>query len=147
MVDTNNVKIPNGDVSEFIKTLKTVMTDMSEKAKSEPIDNIDKGAFIIAAKDLESILDDYVKRWSDELKSDPNFTADFPALGKKIVIQPGAEITEISADIFSELSKDELIKAAKISEKSLKDIGRADLIQKYKKITGIKSPSVAIKKL
>jgi hypothetical protein len=42
---------------------------------------------------------------------------------------------------------DEIKKVAKVTEKALKDNGKADLIEKYKKVTGTKANSVMYKSL
>ena len=56
-------------------------------------------------------------------------------------------MSEISTEVFNELKLEEIKQVAKVTEKALKEIGKADLISKYKKITGQKANSVQYKSL
>ena len=53
-------------------------------------------------------------------------------------------MSEISNDAMDEMNLAEIKAAAKLTEKGLKDAGRADLITKYKSVTGKKAPSLII---
>ena len=100
-------------------------------------------------KKLLDAVEYYTKLWGKEMvetvESGVNFS--FPDLGTTVTIKNGGNNSEISSEIFDELSLDEIKKAAKISEKSLKDIGKETLIAKDKKITGAKANSVMYKSL
>lgn len=80
-----------------------------------------------------------------EMNSDAKF--EFPDLGQIVAIKNGGNNSEIGSAIFDELSLEEIKKVAKITEKALKDNGKADLIEKYKIITGQKANSVMYKSL
>jgi hypothetical protein len=53
-------------------------------------------------------------------------------------------MTEITSDVFNELTIPEIKIAAKVTEKGLKDANRAELITKYKIDTGKKAPALKI---
>ena len=72
---------------------------------------------------------------------------EFKDLGIIVSSKAGGNTTEISSDIFDELTVEEIKKVAKVTEKALKDNGKADLIEKYKKVTGTRANSVQYKSL
>ena len=72
-------------------------------------------------------------------------TFEFPDLGVKVMGVKGASLSKIADGIFNELSLEEIKRCASITEKGLKDIGKADLIAKYKSLRGcIEVEAVAI---
>ena len=70
---------------------------------------------------------------------------EFKDLGIIVSSKSGGNTIEISSDIFDELTLEEIKKVAKVTEKALKDNGKADLIEKYKKVTGTRANSVQYK--
>ena len=108
----------------------------------------DKARFIAAVKNLTDSIDDIVKNFSNDIRAaGSEFEENFDDLGLGVVLRKGAAISEIDNNVFDEMTVDEIKSSAKITEKALKELGKDDLIGKYKKITGEKTPSVAVTKL
>ena len=142
-------KLPNGDVSQFMTAMNKELSSVKEKGTTEGLTIKDKAHFLAVAKNLTSAIEYYTKLWGAELvkEMDPETTFDFNDLGTTVAIKNGGNNSEISSEIFDELSLDEIKKVAKVTEKALKDNGKAELIEKYKKITGQKANSVMYKSL
>ena len=142
-------KLPNGDVSQFMTAMNKELSSVKEKGTTEGLTIKDKAHFLAVAKNLTSAIEYYTKLWGAELvkEMDPEATFDFNDLGTTVAIKNGGANSEISSEIFDELSLDEIKKVAKVTEKALKDNGKAELIEKYKKITGQKANSVMYKSL
>jgi hypothetical protein len=139
-------KLPNGDVSQFMTAMNKELSSVKEKGTTEGLTISDKAHFLAVAKNLTSALEYYTKLWGGEVANqDEKF--EFKDLGLIVSAKAGGNTTEISAEIFDELSLDEIKKVAKVTEKALKDNGKADLIEKYKKVTGTKANSVMYKSL
>jgi hypothetical protein len=144
------IKVPNGDVSKAatafnseVKAINIACTDKNTGAFLEP-DNALKARFLAAWRILCEKVEYYANDWEKQLKEIPNFKEDFVDLDRSVYLQEGAKMTEISANIFDELTLTEIKIAAKVSEKGLKDANRHDLISKYKIETGRKAPSLKI---
>ena len=142
-------KLPNGDVSMFMTQMNKELASVKEKGTTEGLTIKDKAHFLAVAKSLTNAIEYYTKLWGAEMvkEIEPGVGFDFPDLGTTVTIKNGGNNSEIGSEIFDELSLDEIKKAAKVSEKSLKEIGKEDLIAKYKKITGAKANSVMYKSL
>ena len=142
-------KLPNGDVSQFMTAMNKELSSVKEKGLSEGLTIKDKAHFLAVAKNLTSAIEYYTKLWGAELVKDmnPDCSFDFADIGITVSIKNGGNNSEISSEIFDELSLEEIKKVAKVTEKALKDNGKAELIEKYKKITGQKANSVMYKSL
>ena len=142
-------KLPNGDVSQFMTQMNKELVSVKEKGTTEGLTIKDKAHFLAVAKKLTDAVEYYTKLWGKEMVEtvEPGVNFSFPDLGTTVTIKNGGNNSEISSEIFDELSIDDIKAAAKVSEKSLKDIGKEDLIAKYKKITGAKANSVMYKSL
>ena len=139
-------KLPNGDVSQFMTAMNKELSSVKEKGTTEGLTISDKAHFLAVAKNLTSALEYYTKLWGGEVANqDEKF--EFKDLGLIVSAKAGGNTTEIAAEIFDELSLDEIKKVAKVTEKALKDIGKADLIEKYKKVVGTRANSVQYKSL
>jgi len=142
-------KLPNGDVSQFMTQMNKELSSVKEKGTTEGLTIKDKAHFLAVAKNLTSAIEYYTKLWGAELvkEMDPEVKFEFNDLGTAVSIKNGGNNSEISSEIFNELSLEEIKKVAKVTEKALKDNGKAELIEKYKKITGQKANSVMYKSL
>ena len=142
-------KLPNGDVSQFMTTMNKELSSIKEKGTTEGLTIKDKAHFLAVAKNLTSAIEYYTKLWGAELvkEMDSDAKFEFPDLGVTVAIKNGGNNSEINSAIFDELSLEEIKKVAKVTEKALKDNGKADLIEKYKIITGQKANSVMYKSL
>lgn len=142
-------KLPNGDVSQFMTQMNKELSDVKNKGTTEGLTIKDKAHFLAVAKNLTNAIEYYTKLWSAELvkEMNPDEQFDFADLGQTVAIKKGGNNSEISSAIFDELSLDEIKKVAKVTEKSLKEIGKEDLITKHKVITGAKANSVMYKSL
>lgn len=139
-------KLPNGDVSQFMTAFNKELASVKEKGTTEGLTISDKAHFLATARNLTSAIEYYTKLWGSEVANqDEKF--EFKDLGLIVSSKAGGNTTEISSEIFDELSLEEIKKVAKVTEKALKDNGKADLIEKYKKVTGTKANSVQYKSL
>ena len=142
-------KLPNGDVSQFMTLMNKELSSIKEKGTTEGLTIKDKAHFLAVAKTLTGAIEYYTKLWSSELvkEMEPGSEFNFNDLGTTVSIKSGGNNSEISSTIFDELSLDEIKKAAKVTEKGLKEIGKEELIAKHKIITGQKANSVMYKSL
>ena len=140
-------KLPNGDVSQFMTAMSKELTLLKEKGVTEGLTLSDKAHFLAVAKNLTNAIEYYTKLWSSQIIADENFNESFLDLGLSVSCAKGALMSEINSDIFDVLTLDEIKKVAKVTEKALKDNGKADLIEKYKVNLGNKSPSVKFNRL
>ena len=140
-------KLPNGDISQFMTSMNKELSALKEKGINEGLTLQDKAHFLAVAKNLVGAIEYYQKLWSSQILQDENFNESFLDLGLSVSYAKGAFMSEIKEGVFDELSLDEIKKAAKVTEKGLKEIGKAELIEKYKVVTGTKSPSVKIQRL
>lgn len=139
-------KLPNGDVSQFMTAMDEELSSVKEKGTTEGLTISDKAHFLAVAKNLTTALEYYTKLWGGEVANqDEKF--EFKDLGLIVSAKAGGNTTEIAAEIFDELSLEEIKKVAKVTEKALKDNGKADLIEKYKKVVGTRANSVQYKSL
>ena len=139
-------KLPNGDVSQFMTAMNKELSSVKEKGTTEGLSLSDKAHFLAIARNLISAIEYYTKLWGSEVANQTE-QFEFKDLGLIVSAKAGGNNTEISSEIFDELSLDEIKKVAKVTEKALKDNGKAELIEKYKKITGQKANSVMYKSL
>ena len=142
-----NEKLPNGDISQHMTIMNKELSSLKEKGVNEGLTLQDKARFIAVAKNLTTAIEYYTKLWSAQILEDENFNEKFLDLGLSVAYAKGASMSEIKADVFDELSLEEIKRVAKVTEKSLKEIGKSELIEKYKVVTGTKSPSVKINRL
>ena len=142
-------KLPNGDVSQFMTQMNKELSSVKEKGTTEGLTIKDKAHFLAVAKDLTSAIEYYTKLWGAELvkEMDASSSFEFADLGVTVAIKTGGNNSEISSDIFDQLTLNEIKLVAKVTEKSLKEIGKEKLIGKYKVITGQKANSVMYKSL
>ena len=142
-------KLPNGDVSQFITAMNKELSSIKEKGTTEGLTIKDKAHFLAVAKNLTSAIEYYTKLWGAELvrEMDSESKFEFNDLGVTVAIKNGGNNSEIGSAIFDELSLDEIKKVAKVTEKGLKEIGKEDLIARYKIITGQRANSVMYKSL
>lgn len=142
-------KLPNGDVSQFMTAMNKELSSIKEKGTTEGLTIKDKAHFLAVAKNLTSAIEYYTKLWGAELAKEMDLDAkfEFNDIGVTVAIKNGGNNSEISSEIFNELSLEEIKKVAKVTEKALKDNGKAELVEKYKKITGQKANSVMYKSL
>ena len=140
-------KLPNGDVSGFMTAMTKELSAIKEKGLNKGLTLQDKAHFLAVAKNLTDAIEYYTKLWSSEISNQVDFKEEYKDLGLVVSSVKGAAISEISSDIFDELSLEEIKKVAKVTETSLKNNGKANLIEKYKKVTGNKASSVKIKAL
>ena len=141
-----NEKLPNGDVSQFMTAMNKELSSVKEKGVTEGLTLSDKAHFLAVAKNLTSAIEYYTKLWGTEVANQTE-QFEFNDLGVIVSSKAGGNNTEISSEIFDELKLEEIKQVAKVTEKALKEIGKADLISKYKKITGQKANSVQYKSL
>ena len=139
-------KLPNGDVSQFMTAFNKELTGLKDKGTTVGLTLEDKAHFLATARNLTSAIEYYTKLWGAEIANQEN-KFEFKDLGLIVSSKAGGNTTEISSEIFDELSLEEIKKVAKVTEKALKDNGKADLIEKYKKVTGTKANSVQYKSL
>ncbi len=149
-------KLPNGDVSQLMTAMNKELSSIKEKGTTEGLTIKDKAHFLAVARNLTSAIEYYTKLWGAELvkEMDPEVKFEFNDLGTAVSIKNGGNNSEISSEIFDELSLDEIKRVAKVTEKALKELNnhnvfdRGDeLIKKYKVITGQKANSVMYKSL
>lgn len=141
-----NEKLPNGDVSQFMTAMNKELSSIKEKGTTEGLTISDKAHFLAVARNLTDALEYYTKLWGGIVANQED-SFDFPDLGVTVSPKAGGNLTKISAEIFDELSMDEIKKAATVTEKALKEIGKGDLIEKFKTITGSRANSVSYKSL
>lgn len=142
-------KLPNGDVSQFMTAMNKELSSIKEKGTTEGLTIKDKAHFLAVAKKLTDAVEYYTKLWGAELvkEMDPTSQFAFTDLGVTVAIKKGGDASEISPEIFDELSLDEIKSIAKVTEKGLKEIDKENLIAKHKKITGARANSVMYKSL
>lgn len=142
-------KLPNGDVSGFMTALNKELSSIKEKGTTEGLTIKDKAHFLAVARNLTSAIEYYTKLWGAELvkEMEAGTGFDFTDLGTNVSIKNGGNTSEISSAVFDDLSLEEIKKVAKVTEKGLKEINKADLITKHKVITGAKANSVMYKSL
>ena len=139
-------KLPNGDVSQFMTAMNRELTSVKEKGLTEGLTLQDMAHFLAVARNLTGAIEYYTKLWGSEIANQEE-KFEFKDLGLVVSSKSGGSNTEISSEIFDELSLDEIKKVAKVTEKALKDNGMADFIEKFKKVTGTKANSVQYKSL
>jgi hypothetical protein len=144
------IKVPNGDVSKAVAAFNSEVKTINTACAGEPAgeftepDNHMKARFLASWKILCEKVEYYTSDWEKQLKGIPGFKEDFVDLDRSVYLQEGAKMTEISASVFDELTVPEIKIAARVTEKGLKDAGRADLIARYKTETGKKAPALKI---
>mgnify|MGYP001309173358 CR=1 FL=1 len=139
-------KLPNGDVSQFMTAMNKELSSVKEKGTTEGLTLQDKAHFLAVARNLTGAIEYYTKLWSAEIANQED-KFEFKDLGLIVSSKAGGSTSEISSEIFDVLTVEEIKKVAKVTEKALKDNGKTDLIEKYKKITGTKANSVMYKSL
>ncbi|MGL5913563.1 MAG: hypothetical protein ACRCZB_05305 [Bacteroidales bacterium] len=137
-------KLPNGDISVPVRNFTKEIKFLVEKGTTEGLSKRDKARFMIVSESLVKAIEFYSKAWATELKKTEGLKEDFVDLSKSIWIQEGAKMTFIDGACAKEMKLEEIEKSASFSEKALKEIGREDLIVKYKVENGKKSPSLKI---
>lgn len=141
-----NEKLPNGDISQFMTAMNKELSSVKEKGTNEGLSMKDKAHFLAVAKSLTDSIEYYTKLWGSQI-ANQNDSFDFPDLGVAVSPKAGGNLTKISTEIFDQLSMDEIKKCASVTEKALKEIGKGDLIEKFKTITGSRANSVSYKSL
>ena len=142
----NGEKLPNGDISVAMATLMTEISEVQNKGTTNGLELRDKAHFLAVAKAVADSLEYYTKLWGGEIaKAEETF--EFKDLGMKVGFRKGGDLSEISNEILNELNLAEIKQVVKVTEKSLKEIGKADLIPSYKVIKGSKANSVTYGKL
>lgn len=141
-----NEKLPNGDVSQFMTQMNKELLSVKAKGTEEGLSIKDKAHFLAVAKDLIDTIEYYTTKWGSEVANQTE-SFDFADLGKTVSPKMGRSLSKIADGVFDELTKEEIKKCATVTEKALKEIGKADLIKKYKTITGNCANSVSYKSL
>ena len=139
-------KLPNGDVSQFMSVMNKELSSVKEKGTTNGLTLSDKAHFLAVAKNLTSAIEYYTKLWGSEIANQEE-QFEFKDLGVTVSAKSGGSTSEISTDVFNELTLEEIKNAAKITEKALKELGKENLIDKYKVITGTRANSVQYKSL
>ena len=139
-------KLPNGDVSGFMAQMSKELTSLKEKGTNEGLSLCDKAHFMAIAKNLTSAIEYYTKLWGTEIANQSE-AFEFKDLGIIVSAKSGGNTSEISTEVFNELTLEEIKQTAKVTEKALKEIGKENLIEKYKKVTGSRANSVQYKSL
>ena len=139
-------KLPNGDVSQFMSVMNKELSSVKEKGTTNGLTLSDKAHFLAVAKNLTSAIEYYTKLWGSEIANQEE-QFEFKDLGVTVSAKSGGSTSEISTDVFNELTLEEIKGAAKITEKALKELGKENLIDKYKVITGTRANSVQYKSL
>ena len=142
----SNEKLPNGDVSQHMAQMNKELSSVKTKGTEVGLSMADKAHFLAVAKDLIDAIEYYTKKWGSEVANQSG-TFDFVDLRKTVSPKIGGSLTKIADGIFDELTKEEIKKCATVTEKALKEIGKADLIEKYKIVTGNRANSVSFKSL
>ena len=141
-----NEKLPNGDVTEKLQMMTKEISSIKTKGTEEGLTLKDKAHYLAVAKELIDGISYYCDLWEKEVAAqDDSF--EFLDVGLKVSPKLGRSLTKIADGIFNELSLEEIRSCASITEKGLKSIGKADLIEKYKAITGTSAKSVSYKTL
>ena len=140
-------RIPNGDISTPLKNFEKELKALIIKGKDSDLSLTDKARFIAVAKEFTDAIDYYTTAWGNEIKKLEAFKEDFVDLGKSVYLREGASMSEINNAAMDEMNLAEIKQAAKLTEKGLKDAGRADLISKYKVIIGKKASSLVVSAL
>ena len=140
-------KLPNGDVSTFINKFNTELINLTEKGITVGLSLEDKAHFLGVARQLKDAISLWTEEWSKEVAADETFSKDFEDLGITIATQPGATNTAIDSAVAEELTYAEIKQSAKFTEKALKEIGKENLIEKYKKVVGTKAAFVTYKEI
>ena len=140
-------RIPNGDISTPLKAFEKELKALVAKANEGDLTLQDKARFIAVAKEFTDAVSYYTDAWTSEIKGLPSFKEDYIDLGKSVYLREGASMSEINNAAMDEMNLAEIKQAAKLTEKGLKDAGRADLISKYKIVTGKKAPSLVVSAL
>ena len=141
-----NEKLPNGDVSSKMTAMNKELAFIKEKGTTEGLTLADKAHYLAVARELMDAMDYYCKLWSKEI-ADQSESFEFKDLGIKVSPKMGGSLSKIANAVLKELTDEEIQKAVTVSEKALKDIGRPELIEKYKVITGSRANSVSYKEL
>lgn len=102
--------------------------------------------YLKLSKELE-ILEKKMESLAIILKKEQPFVEFFPTEERKVQLLEGAKMTEVDNQVVEELTFAELKKIVKVTEVALKELGREELILKYKKETGKKAPSLQVKPL
>ena len=139
-------KLPNGDISVAMAALMQEISNVQNVGRSTGLSLKDKGHFLAVARTVSEALEFYTKLWGGQIASAEE-TFEYPDLGLKVSFKKGGATSEISNEVMDRLSLSEIKAAAKITEKALKEIGKADLIPEYKVITGSRANSVTVGKL
>ena len=141
-----NEKLPNGDISSPMTMMNKELASIKAKGIEEGLSIKDKAHFLAVAKELVEAIDYYSKKWSAEVANQKE-SFDFEDLGKTVSPKMGGAMSKIADGVFNDLTLEEIKACATVSEKSLKEIGKEELIKKYKTITGNRANSVSYKSL
>ena len=141
-----NEKLPNGDVTEKLQMMTKEVSSIKQKGTEEGLTLEDKAHYLAVARELSDAISYYCDLWEKEVaEKDGKF--EFLDVGLSVSSKMGRSLTKIADGVFNDLSLEEIKSAATMSEKGLKAIGKADLIEKYKTVTGTSAKSVQYKKL
>jgi hypothetical protein len=149
-MDNENIgliqEVPNGDITKAIADFNGVRKAVASRSENG-ISIHDMAYFVASAKVLSEKIGHYVDLYSQTLKESGPASYDFVDVGRTVSVSDGRSKSEISNLVFDELSLDEIKAVAVITEKSLKEAKRSDLLDKYKVVTGKSQPVLSIKSL
>jgi hypothetical protein len=137
---------PNGDITRAITDFNSVRKAVASRS-ADGVSIQDMAYFVAAARVLSDKIGHYVDLYSLVLRDAGKASYDFVDVGRTVSVSDGRSQSEISKKAFDELTLDEIKAVAVITEKSLKDAKRSDLIDKYKVVTGKTTPAISIKML
>jgi hypothetical protein len=137
-------EVPNGDITRAITDFNNVRKAVAARS-ADGVSLQDMAYFVAAAKVLSDKIGHYSDLYGRALKEAGQASYDFVDVGRTVSVSDGRNQSEISKDAFDELTLDEIKIAAVLTEKSLKDAKRSDLIDKYKVNTGKTQPVLSVK--
>jgi hypothetical protein len=141
-----NEKLPNGDVTEKLQMMTKEIGSIKQKGTEEGLTLADKAHYLAVARELSDAISYYCDLWEKEVAAQDE-AFEFKDVGLSVSPKMGRSLTKIADGIFNELTMEEIRSCATVTEKGLKSIGKLDLIEKYKAVTGTSAKSVAYKKL
>lgn len=142
----SNEKLPNGDVTEKLQMMTKEVSSIKQKGTEEGLTLKDKAHYLAVARELSEAISYYCDLWEKEVAAqDDSF--EFLDIGLAVSPKMGRSLTKIANGVFNDLSLEEIKSCATITEKGLKSIGKLELIEKYKAVTGTAAKSVSYKSL
>jgi hypothetical protein len=134
------------EVQNAIQALKLSTIDgvapVNEKARREAAE-----LYAEIKNQMDFIKETLLEPLGTQIKQLEPFTEFFPEDGEKVVLADGALDTEIDQAVIEDLTWTEVKKVITVGQQLLTDMGRDDLVTKYKKVLGKKAPKLEVKDL